>query len=431
MFWKKKKDLSSRLSGWLETGGSLQDTLGREPNEVRTKREAQLVCRVLDQTLSVSPIQPYQESGYNLHSAVALFQNVADRPAAEFLTDKGLPRLRDLIRRFRDQGESQKDVVMLAAKMLAMYHRPQDVEPIAALARDPVFEGEWIWSIVFQLAVRHDEFALAMIAALRDPLPDKFCRVAFLDFAQGLANAGKLPEHPFDKPQGHAALRAWLSSTEQDEQSYAVSAVANLPFIEPAVRDELLEIALSHPNQRLRIEAAWAQAKCGDVRGLDTLAELAKDPCVSKMAVDYLRELNSEDRVPGQSKDPDFLALAEMASWLAHPNECGRPPDEISVADSRELYWPPTDDRRQLWVIRYGYQDESGQWERGFGLTGSTTWAMFGENDAATRALDVYAIHCCWELESNEDPRAPGERSAAAGRRLLAEDNPEFRLKGV
>jgi hypothetical protein len=70
-------------------------------------------------------------------------------------------------------------------------------------------------------------------------------------------------------------------------------------------------------------------------------------------------------------------------------------------------------------------------WSAGFGLTGSTTWAMFGENDAATRALDVYAIHCCWELESNEDPRAPGERSTAAGRRLLAEYNAEFRLKGV
>jgi hypothetical protein len=82
-------------------------------------------------------------------------------------------------------------------------------------------------------------------------------------------------------------------------------------------------------------------------------------------------------------------------------------------------------------VIRYGYQDETGQWDRGYGLTGSTTWAMFGENDATAPTLDVYAIHCCWELEAKEDRRAPGERSAAAGRRLLAEHNAEFRLKGV
>ena len=103
MFWKKKENLSSRLSGWLKAGGSLLDALGSEPNEVRTEREAQLVCQVLDQALSVAPIENYKDSAYNLHSAVALFQQVADRPAADYLIDKGLPRLRALIRRFREQ----------------------------------------------------------------------------------------------------------------------------------------------------------------------------------------------------------------------------------------------------------------------------------------------------------------------------------------
>jgi len=106
---------------------------------------------------------------------------------------------------------------------------------------------------------------------------------------------------------------------------------------------------------------------------------------------------------------------SRLSGWLetggSLQDMLGREPNEVRTEREAQL------------VCRVG------QWERGFGLTGSTTWAMFGENDAATRALDVYAIHCCWELESNEDPRAPGERSAAAG--LLAEDNPEFRLKGV
>jgi hypothetical protein len=431
MFWRKQTDLSSRLSGWLKAGGSLLDALGRGPNEVRTEREAQLVCQVLDQALCVTSIESYQDSEYNLHTAVAFFQDVAARPATDYLTDKGLPRLRALIRRFREPGEAQKNLVMLAAKMLAIYHRPQDVEIIADLARDPVFEGEWIWSIVFNLVGRRDDFALALVAALREPLPEKFCRVAFLDLAQRLANEGKLPSHPFDNPQGHAAMRAWLTSPNPDESSYAVSAVANLPFIAADVRNELLEIALRHPDRSLRIEAAWAQAKGGDSRGLNTLAGFATDPCVSKTAVNYLRELGSEHRIPGMSQDPDFLALAEMADWLAHPNEFGRSPDEISVADSRELYWPPTDDRRWLWVIKYGFRNESGEWDRGFGLTGSTTWAMFGEAKVTLPVLDVYAIHCCWELKANEDARAPSERSASAGRRLLAEHNAEFRLQSV
>jgi len=32
---------------------------------------------------------------------------------------------------------------------------------------------------------------------------------------------------------------------------------------------------------------------------------------------------------------------------------------------------------------------------------------------------DIYALHCCWELQQNGDPRAPEELSVAAGRKLL------------
>ena len=31
----------------------------------------------------------------------------------------------------------------------------------------------------------------------------------------------------------------------------------------------------------------------------------------------------------------------------------------------------------------------------------------------------IYALHCCWELEVNKDPRAPETRSIEAGRQLL------------
>jgi hypothetical protein len=118
-----------------------------------------------------------------------------------------------------------------------------------------------------------------------------------------------------------------------------------------------------------------------------------------------------------------------MAQWLAHPNELGQPPEAVSVADTRELFWPPTNDRRRLWVIRYAHRSD-GELAEGYGLVGSTTWAMFGESQVRD-PMDVYAIHCCWELQANEDPRAPSERSPAAGRRILAERNPEFRLRGA
>ena len=32
---------------------------------------------------------------------------------------------------------------------------------------------------------------------------------------------------------------------------------------------------------------------------------------------------------------------------------------------------------------------------------------------------DAYALHCCWDLEANDDVRAPEERTIAAGRAIL------------
>ena len=32
---------------------------------------------------------------------------------------------------------------------------------------------------------------------------------------------------------------------------------------------------------------------------------------------------------------------------------------------------------------------------------------------------DAYALHCCWELEVNDDLRAPEVRTIAAGRAIL------------
>ena len=124
-------------------------------------------------------------------------------------------------------------------------------------------------------------------------------------------------------------------------------------------------------------------------------------------------------------------ALAEMAEWLSHPNEFGRPPDELERVDTRTLAWPPTRDTRRLWLVRYRYENPSphGQAEEGVGLVGSVTFALFGEATCARSVDDLYGLYCAWELEVRGDPRAPEQRSSAAGRALLdraARDGPDF-----
>jgi hypothetical protein len=38
-------------------------------------------------------------------------------------------------------------------------------------------------------------------------------------------------------------------------------------------------------------------------------------------------------------------------------------------------------------------------------------------------AEDAYALHCCWEFQQEDDPRAPETRSVEAGREILARYN--------
>ncbi|HET7437450.1 MAG TPA: hypothetical protein VFN10_22290 [Thermoanaerobaculia bacterium] len=110
-----------------------------------------------------------------------------------------------------------------------------------------------------------------------------------------------------------------------------------------------------------------------------------------------------------------------MADWLSYPTEFGAFPDTIRVADTREIFWPPTNDRRRLWVIEYTYEisDERTERAAGFGLVGSITFAMFDTLDTDAPVEDVYGLHCAWELQANDDPRAPEELSAEAGRAIL------------
>ena len=169
------------------------------------------------------------------------------------------------------------------------------------------------------------------------------------------------------------------------------------------------------------MEAAWASAYRGGEAGLKFLARQAADPRFAKTAQQYLEELGRTDVIPEAASEPDFQAMAEMSNWLAHPNECGSPPSDIELYDTRKLFWPPTEDTRQLWLFRYRYaaRNEDGSDDTGIGMVGSVTFALFGEATADLCPEDVYGLHCCWELERNEDPRAPKKRTAKAGRKLL------------
>ncbi len=117
-----------------------------------------------------------------------------------------------------------------------------------------------------------------------------------------------------------------------------------------------------------------------------------------------------------------FQAQAGMIQWLSHPLEFGRPPDKLELIDESTLHWPPTGDRRRFWMFRYHYNQPNGELFSSIGLVGGETFSL--RVPATMPIPEVYALHCCWELQVAKDPRAPDKLSAAHGAALLAEANP-------
>jgi hypothetical protein len=187
-------------------------------------------------------------------------------------------------------------------------------------------------------------------------------------------------------------------------------------------RAELAQLARRSPDPWVQLAALWVGARLGQTANVDALVARCRDSRVSARATEYLDDLGLSNAVPLEVQAPDFRALAEMCRWLAHPMEFGTPPDAVALYNSRTLYWPPTRDRRQLWLVKYAYHRDEAD-NVGIGMVGSTTFALFGEVTAELPADDVYALHCCWELETNQDPLAPAQRSIPAGRQILAQFN--------
>lgn len=411
-----------------ESDAALREALARIVNmPIRTREEAAFVCRLVAGFVDRPSLHDAAEGGVRspLHDVIAVFQQPAGRDAASVMREWGLPALRRLydeqLERWRARGPEKPwdrlaNDLLFALKVFASYGGAEQHQRIEAAARLPLDPDGFLWSVVFQSL--GDDEALRLLGALRDPIPPGFIAVTLLDRANDLARGGHIEVHPFDTPDGHARLAAWMA--DHENESYAHSATAAIPFLRDAVRERLLAEAERHPSVNVRLEAAWAAVVTGDAGGVDRLVDWALDPRTSRRAVAYLDELGRGDAIPPEARSPDFVAMAEMCEWLAHPNEFGRPPDEVAIVHHRRMHWPPTQDERDLWLVRYAYVAGPGEEpNEGVGMTGSMTFALFEEGTADLAPDELYALHCCWELIVNRDPRAPKERSVEAGKKIL------------
>lgn len=355
-------------------------------------------------------------------SILGLFQQVDSQEAFETLAEQGLPHVREAFDAMVAQPPSaqRSEDLVFAVKILVLYHDPRDLPRIAAAARDSSLDDETLWSVIFESIGEGYPLQNELLEALREPLPQRSAGIAYLDWVNGVV-AGESVVHPFDTAAGRSMLGEWLGNNGRDVHSPARSAASALPFLRPESSRDLVRLAQEHPLPDVRLNGMLAAAKHGDRSTVDELVKACLDPRTSATAVRHLESLGELNAIPARAKNPDFMAAAEMCRWLSHPLEFGCPPDDVELLDRRMLFWPPANEPRTLWLVRFRYHAESptGVEETGIGLVGSITFALFGEVGWETPPADVYALHCCWELDVEQDPRAPAERSVAAGRELL------------
>ena len=345
-----------------------------------------------------------------LDALLLLFQQVESAAAYDVLQTDGTPELCRIYHALSASRDPHvRHSMMLVLKVVAMYHTEQGTKLVIAAARKPYQPENEFWSVILdQFDARHPH-AMEVVKQLSAPLPQGMIAVALLDMVNNLESSENEFPHPFDTEAGIALLKSWLSSDKPEEYSYAVSAASSLPYLKRPERDELLKLALDHPDKEVQLEGAFASADLKSGDGVERLVQFCGDVRYARQAMRYLEELEQADKLPAAAKEPKFAATADMCEWLADANEYGQPPDKIELVDSRQLYWPPTGDTRPVWLFKYQYDSKKAGEEPvvGLGMVGSITFALDGENSPDRKPSEMYALHCCWELQVKGDPRAP------------------------
>lgn len=420
MFGGKKRTLLQKAIDKGEVNENLRDRIDALPDnyEVGTAGDMQAVGEALS-SVSLFPANSFRGQGAGVRALVRLCQQITSHEAADAFRDAVVPQFVRLYDLAVSQSEYEDDLLMFMLKQLAMISTDQGTDCLARAIRRPELSEKYIWSIIFSiLSDERHQSGMEIILKLADPIPDNFAAIALLDGINQIAIDRGIDHHPFDTPEGAARLRSWLSDTDPNHFSYAVSSTAALPFISGPVQRELLEIATRHPDADVRLEALWAAGKSGDANAIEQLVEACADPNYATKAAHYLEELGFSDAVPDAVREPGFAARAEMSAWLQHPSEFGRVPDELSLYDHRTIYWPPTGERLPVWLLRYVFKSDDPREEPdeiGIGMVGSVTFALFGEATDGLPPEEVYGLHCCWEMQCLNHPDAPEERDGKAG----------------
>lgn len=424
--------LATELNRWSRDGGSLVEALKKadpddavphtETDMIALNRAAEEIVRKNDfsveTTASIAVLAEMREEIED-ENLLRYFDSFALKPLAAWAQER-LKRPAPF-----SEEESETFFNMLAA--LASSERAEAADLVVAAVRSSTLPNTYQWNRIFRtFDDEHAQTEHVMAAFAQNP-PASFSGVLLLDAANQLCLDDWEGKHPFDSAKGVAQLRSWLEGTTEDETSYAHSAALGAAFVDAKHRGELVALALKHPDKSVRLEGAWSDVKTGGTQGLAFLKQACLEVHQSRRAQNYLEELNQKDAIPKDALEPAFVAQSEISNWLQHPNELGEEPLSIEVYDHKTLFWPPTEDKREIWLLKFTHKaEDDSKPETHYGCTGSMTWSSFEEYASPPKPEELYLHHCTLELERHQKTEKAAKQDAARMKALdaLKKGNP-------
>jgi hypothetical protein len=393
--------LTRAIDRGLKPNGDLKEELSKlHDYSIQSAKDAHAIVKALRNL----PMVKKSEWKSCVFSLVSLFQDIesAEVPAFRIMHHDGIQALLGLYDRLlKELDDDHVNDLLFILKIFSLYGSPDGCERIIDAAKAQIGSDGYLWSSILKYCVADLPPCRKVIRELSNLIPKGFIAISLLDAANDALLGGETIDHPFNSTNGLSRIRAWLEDDEPKHFSYAVRATVALAFIDIEGRDDLLALAMDHIDVGVQLEAAWAAARLGRRAGVSLLAQYCLDISHSESACRYLKELELEHAIPKSALEPEFQARSAFASWLAHPNELAKSPDEVDVVETRELLWPGEDQPKQFWLLRYRLIDKSGfeKHQSGIGLVGSMTWCFFSDDFERRPPEDCYAIHCAWEME--------------------------------
>ena len=151
---------------------------------------------------------------------------------------------------------------------------------------------------------------------------------------------------------------------------------------------------------------------------------MVKEPVARLRVLAYAQELGLNEEIEEQFSTDEARAEAELALWLAQPENIGFPPTSIELVDRRVQFWPGFDEPIDCFVFRYVYPVNDAVFDN-LALVGPVTHGLRARL-VDLPIEDVYAIFAGWsaehediyELEIEHDNPAHQSDLARMSRRL-------------